>query len=119
MRVSYGPPGRIEREHVYLGAARFGHEPAAMGQVLARQETLTVTAHVYTRIPGGKQEEADGRAVQIGTVLEQLLAADPSFRILPEVMFAGVTSGELDGGDDDDAVVAVVNYELTFRATLR
>lgn len=121
VRVSYSPPGRIEREHVYLGKATFIQAPegAGMGQVLARQETLTVAAQVYVRIKGGEQEEADARAVEIGGVLEQLLATDPSFLALPSVMFAGVASGELDSGDDDDAVLALVTYELTFLSMLR
>ena len=62
---------------------------------------------------------ADERAQAIGTVLEELLAGDPTLDDLPDLLFAGVTGIELgEPAYDDDGVSSSLSYEVGFRSYL-
>lgn len=122
VQVYYNPPGKIEHEAIYLGQAQF--EQALAGgsgpDGIARQETVTQNVHVYVRRRGDRDTmRADQRAAEIGEKLERMLARNPSLEGVPGVMFAGIASGELDGGEDDDGHLSVLAYVVRYRSMLR
>jgi hypothetical protein len=85
------------------GAARF-----------ARDESNTVTLYVIVHIPGGDQEQAEGRACEIGTVLEEWIAATaelPGFEP-GEITSVGIDEFELDSDVDDDGATALLSYDI-------
>ncbi|UUV34381.1 hypothetical protein NQK81_13300 [Amycolatopsis roodepoortensis] len=118
VQVSYSFPGNPERACLFLGRARFNHELSTFmaGGRLPRTETLTVTVVIYARDIGSDQYAADSRAVAIGTVLEDLLATDPTAG--GAVLIRRVESGELEPLVDDDGVIASLSYSVTVESEL-
>lgn len=119
VQVSYTFPGNPERACLFFGRARFEHDWstfAAGGGRMPRTEVATITVVIYARDIGGDQYLADVRAVEIGTVLEELLAADPTAG--GAVLVRRVESGELEPLHDDDGVVASLSYSVTVQSEL-
>lgn len=123
VRVVYGwgELGReVPRECVYLGRAEWDAEPltfAPAGGRYGREETGVVQLYVTVRIPGGTQEDAETRAVEIGTVFEEWLAANPTLG-LGDVRLGHVEGGLADSDPDDDGTSGLVNYRVGFMSVL-
>lgn len=112
----------LEREAIYLGKATWTQRAAAMrsGGRLPRQEELVLEVHLFIALPGSTPEEAEVRAQELGTVLEETLADDPAGVALSVAgtKLALVTAGELASEADDDAAYALLKYQLAFTSIL-
>jgi hypothetical protein len=123
VKVGYGWDviGREQpREVVYFGRAEWDAEPltfAPAGGRYGREENGVVQMYVAVRIPGGTQEDAETRAVEIGTVFEEWLATNPSVG-LPDVKLGHVEGGLADSDPDDEGTTGLVNYRVGFMSVL-
>lgn len=121
VQVAYSWPGRnAEREVVHGGLATFDQNPLAFraGGRCPRQEDVTVEIHVAIALPGGTEEDVDTRAVEIGTVIEEAIAADPTLADAPDLKIARVDGGELESGFNDDGASALLTYRIILKSTL-
>jgi hypothetical protein len=121
VQVAYSWPGRnAEREVVHGGLSTFDQNPLAFraGGRCPRQEDVTVEIHVAVTIPGGSEEDVDTRAAEIGTVIEDAIAADPTLADALNLKIARVDGGELESGFNDDAAAAVLTYRIILKSTL-
>jgi hypothetical protein len=121
VQVTYGFPKEPLREFVYCGRASSTVSPLrfrANGARLPRDEELTVDLIVTVIAPGGTTEDAEARAVEIGTVVEEAIALDTQLSQMPGLMIALVTGGTLDGDFDDEEAGARLIYQVHFRSEL-
>ncbi|SEB43571.1 hypothetical protein SAMN04489727_1725 [Amycolatopsis tolypomycina] len=119
VQVSYQFPRQLERDHVYFGRVRFDHDYSTFRVAGGRQprtEIATVSLYVGAKRIDSDQHAADTRAVEIGGVLEDLIAADPTLGGAFQVVF--VESGELEPNLDDDGVWAILTYSVTVQSEL-
>lgn len=119
VQTGYGPPLRedLKRECVYLGRVTFNHKPMAFkgSGRLARDEQGVAYLHVYVCLPGCTQEDAEDRAQELGTAVEEEIASDPR---MGGALLVTVSGGELDSWTDDDAANAGLTYRVAFRSQL-
>lgn len=117
VQVAYSFPGRtLQREVIYGGAAIGPVELSAMrgaaGRV-KRVERPTLELHVLVTDPGhDTTRETDARASEIGAVVEELIAGDPTIGGLAGLKSAVVVGMELDGGADDDGAESILTYRI-------
>lgn len=119
VQVSYGYPGAPERSSLYFGRTRFEHELSSFATGGGRQprtEVATITAVILVRNISSDQYEGDARAIAIGTVLEDMLAADPTMG--GTVQLLRVESGELSTEADDHGVITCLVYSVTVQSEL-
>jgi hypothetical protein len=120
--VAYSWPGddRAGRECVYGGPVTWSTRPLAMrgGGRMPRREDLTVPIHVDVSKPGAEGAEVEARAVEIGTVVEELIAADTTLSGVPGLQLAGISGGQLAHAFEDELAFAVLTYQVTFLSTL-
>lgn len=122
VQVSYTWRRDFGREVLYGGKARFDHELAAMRGSrprLPRDERVTLMVFAQVRNMASDAEAADERAMSIGTVVEELLAAEPTLSGFPNLLFAGVAGGDLIAPEfDDDGVTSAMAMEIGYRSRL-
>lgn len=121
LQVAYSWPGATaEREVVHAGLVTFEQNPAAFrgGGRCPRDEDVTVELHVAVRLPGGSEEEADTRASEIGTVIEEAIAADPTLAGATDLVIARIDGGELESGSNDDDAAALLTYRIILKSRL-
>lgn len=119
VQVTYQFPGQLQRDHVYFGRVRFDQEFSTFrvaGGQQPRTEIATVSMYVGAKRIDSDQQAADERAVEIGGVLEELIAADPTLGGRFQVVF--VESGDLEPNLDDDGVWATLTYSVTVQSEL-
>lgn len=107
----------VLREWVSLGEAKFVHARTGTHGATRRTRTerLAVDVLVQVRQMGVPPEAADQRAVVIGTVLEELLADDPTVGgVVPKGLYGVVAGGELTHVVDDEGVYSELTYHLEF-----
>lgn len=122
VQIDYAWIGHADRERIYGGRVPFEQEFAALGRAsgrVSRNELATVTLFIEVIKPGATVEETDQRATELGTVVEELIAGDPTLADITNLLYGGVTSGELDYELTDDAVASVLELHLAFRSRLR
>ncbi len=116
VQVAYSFPGRtLQREVIYGGVAAGPLELSAMrgsGRV-KRIERPLLELHILVTDPGHDTTEVtDARAAEIGAVIEELLAADPTIGGVAGLKAAVAVGLELDGGVDDDGAESVLTYRI-------
>lgn len=107
----------VNREWVSLGEVKFVHSRTGTHGATrrTRTEVLAVEVLVQVRQMGTTPQDADQRAVAIGTVLEELLADDPTVGgAVPKGLYAVVAGGDLATVADDDGVYSQLTYNLQF-----
>lgn len=124
LRVDYAFDGRsLPREYVYGGQIRGLHDPstfrAAAGR-RSRAETLTWDLHIRASTPGYTKQENAARAVAIGLIVEETLAAGSAqdgagVAGLKEVAVSGF---EMDTYGDDDAPITEITYRVLLKSIL-
>jgi hypothetical protein len=121
VEVTYAYDGRRhERELVHAGRVEGSQEYATFGggrARLSRDESLTIKLHVVVYRPGDEQQDAEDRCVEIGTVIEEALAA-ASKPDIPGLVWAGVGTVDLDGDVDDDGAIGVLTYDVAVTSRL-
>lgn len=120
VQVAYAWPGkRVERECIFGTKIRWDDEYLAFAKAAGRMprlETATITFVVFVVDSSHDFEAADRRAVELGTVLEELVAGDP--RLSDTTLATAISSGDLEALEDDGAAVAQLTYEISVRSEL-
>jgi len=107
------PGGTEERELVYLGTAEFEqtYRTFAGGGRVSREEDVTVAVHIAVTKLGVTFEETEERAVEIGTLLEHSLAANPTQS--GAALNFQIAGGGLGGFTEDEFTTSVLSYEVS------
>jgi hypothetical protein len=123
VQVAYSFPGKtLQRECIYFGRTRIDQSfstfasPSVGGGRQPRTEIATQTIVVLASNIKSDQYAADLRVVAIGTVMEEILAADPTGG--GAVQVRAVESGDLEQMFDDDGVWSQLTYSATVRSEL-
>jgi hypothetical protein len=123
VQVAYSYPGKtMQRECIYFGRLRIDQtlstfaSPNVGAGRQPRTEIATITVVVVTKNIKHDQYAADARAVEIGTVLEELLAGNPTGD--GALLVQTPDSGELEPLFDDEGVYAQLTYSVTVRSEL-
>lgn len=111
-------PDRTLRERIYTGRATGQHEPANMhpGRT-SRDEQMTFELVIVVEKVGGSAEDAEDRAVEIGTVVEEYIGDNRKG-------FAGAEWMVVEGTVDlvpmfnDSGALAVLTYTVSYYARL-
>ena len=121
IQVGYDWPGHVERELIHGGRVEGAQSyPVSRGGGgrFPRDEELTVALHIVVRAPGGTIYEAELRASEIGTVVEELLAANPALTDVAGVIYSGIAGIELESDYDDDDAIADLTYQVLLKSRL-
>lgn len=107
------PGGTEERELVYLGTAEFEqtYRTFAGGARVSREEDVTVAVYIAVTKLGVTFEETEERAVEIGALLENALAANPTQS--GAALNFRVDGGDLGGFTEDEFTTSVLSYEVS------
>jgi hypothetical protein len=111
-------PEKLEREAIWLGAARGRHEiPVVKAGRKPRDEVYTIEVLVSVLKPGGTLEEVEERAFALLAEVEDVLADDPRLGTTA-ILWAkagewGESSGYLDDGAEAD-----IRLEIDVKARL-
>lgn len=124
VQVSYGYPPNAERELIHGGKVEGSQRyPVMRGGTSRhpRQETLTFKVHIAVGQPGASVYEVELRTTELGSVLENWLAANPNLGgHAPEgVLYGGLAYVDLDSDSDDEGAFALLIYDVTFESRLR
>lgn len=117
----FWPGGTVERECVFGGRTVWTTTPLTFRPAngrLPREEAITLDLHIRVMKPGAAPDEVEARAVVLGTVVEELLAADPLLGGAPGVALATIDGGDLDHGVEDESSVALLTYRVGFKSML-
>jgi len=108
-------------DYVFFGELEFDHRYVTLGGGPRRERDETCYLHVYVDVwnHGNDLDAVEDRAVEIGRVLEELLAEDPGLDHLPGLVYGGVASGEFfyETGVKGRVGVSLV-YRLMFESRL-
>lgn len=123
VQISYAWKRDVGRELIYGGTARIDHKLVAMrggtASRLPRDEQVTLRLHIQVRNLQSDAAAADERVMELLTIVEELLAGDPTLAGFPNLLLAGVTAAELaEPAFDDDGVTSGVGVEISYRSYL-
>jgi hypothetical protein len=122
VQVSYHFPGNnSERELIHAGRVEGTQSyPVSRGGAgrFPRDEELTVKLHIVVTRPGADPYEVEARCIEIGKVVEELIAGDPDLTGLTGIIYSGITAVDLDSDSDDDGSIAVLTYDVFFKSRL-
>lgn len=124
VRVDHGYNGRLaEREYIYFGHSSAPQEPLAFraGGRLPRSEEATLTIHLEVLGPGAQTEDTEARAVEIGQLVEDAIAADPAGTSLEVtgLLAVWVSNSTLTSFYASDGVAATeIVYTVTVQSNL-
>lgn len=125
VQVSYAYPGpHVDRKLIHGGKVEGTQRYPVMrggGGRHPRTETLTFKVHIAVSLPGATEYEVELECSNLGTVLEEWLAANPGLAgLAPEgVLFGGIAYVDLDSDHDDDGAFGLLVYDVTFESRLR
>lgn len=121
VQVSYGWPGDdvVETESIYLNRPRGSHKPANLraGRV-HRDEAATLDIVIRVEKRGGTSEEADERALELGTEVEEYLADNADSLDVTGLLWIVVEGWELWNGYNDTGRLSELTYTLRWQARL-
>lgn len=121
VQVSYAWRRDFGREVIYGGRVRIDHDFTAMrgGGRLPRDEQVTLTAVIRVRNLQSDPVAGDERVAELLTVVEELLAGDPTLTGLDNLLFAGVKGADVAEPEfDDDGVTCGALVEIGYRSYL-
>lgn len=124
VRIDDSYNGRLsEREYAYFGHIIGTQEPMVFraGSRLPRTEELLVNLHLEVVRPNGSTVDTDTRATEIGQLIEEAIAADPTQAALrvPGLMAVWVSKVTLTPFYASDGVACTeAVYELTVQSKL-
>lgn len=121
LQVEYGWPGDdlAERERVFTNVPRGTHETAALAAGRRkRDEKAQVDVVIQVEFDGGSAEEADERAIAIGTLVEEWFGDNKNGAGVAGVSELLVASWRLDNLYGDKGALSELTYTVTWRARL-
>lgn len=118
--VTYGwDPSALDREQVFTMRARGEQEPAALhAGPTKRNETGRFQVVVHVELVGGDAEDADERAIAIGKVVEERVAARKSDLGVTGLNWLVMESWEMNGGPTDRGHISQLFYTVRYSARL-
>lgn len=124
VQVAYDHPGRdAERELVWGGGVGGPQEPLAMrgGGRRSREEKLIWQLHIEVAAPDKTPEECAQRAVDIGRIVEETLAAAAANdgAGVTGLIQVGVVSFDLRNFSDDDGRYTDITLGVLLHSTLK
>lgn len=120
VQVSYGWPGEAaQKELIFCGRVRSEHGTAALrtGRRF-RNESGSFLVVVHVKTAGGTPEEAEERALELGTAVEECVADNKTLGGVPGLNSAVIEDMEMTNGITDTGAVAVLEYSLRYQARL-
>ncbi|MFG3709211.1 hypothetical protein ACGF7U_31395 [Micromonospora sp. NPDC047670] len=113
LQVAYAWPARTaERECLYGGGVRWTRASAGHdGRGELWLETATIGLYIRVSRPGADVADTDARCLEIGEVVETLLADQPE--LAGGYTYLQMSGGTADYAADDDAVTSIVAYQAT------
>lgn len=107
-----------ERERIWTGRARATHTPSSLksGRMF-RDEDMTFDLTIVVEKVGGTAEDAEDRAIEIGTVVEEYIADNKTLGVAG-VKWVRVASAELTPLMNDRGAMAELVYSITYQARL-
>lgn len=122
VKVEYAMPTRdVPRELVYGGTVAGPVEVKAFagGARIKRSETLTFALHVRVYKPNATPEATDARAVEIGDVIANYIAANWTLGGIDSLLKATVDGVELDNWTDDDGAGTLLTLAVSLTSFLQ
>lgn len=123
-RVDDAYNGRqVEREYVYFGQITGTQEPLVFRAAsrMPRLEELVATLHVEVSRPAATTADTDVQVTAIGQVIEEAIAADPTFGgTIPGLIAMRVSGFTLTSFYMEDGVAASEGvYQISIQSQLR
>jgi len=113
---------QAEREYVYFGQIGGPQQPLVFraGTRMPRLEDLVATLHVEVAKPAATTAETDARVVAIGQIVEETIAADPTFGgTIPGLLAAWVSNFQLASFSMEDGTAAsTAVYQISIQSKL-
>lgn len=118
--VSYSwDPDSRAREQVFTVRPRGDQEPAALHSgATRRNETGRFQVVVHVELVGGDAEDADERAIALGRVVEERVAALKNSLGVSGLNWIVMESWEMNGGPTDRAHISQLFYTVRYNARL-
>ncbi|HYJ69630.1 MAG TPA: hypothetical protein VEX15_18410 [Nocardioidaceae bacterium] len=121
VQITYGWPGdeEAQRERIFCGRSRAEHTQAALkaGRRF-RAEESTFDVVIQVEMVGGSPEEAEERALEIGTEVEECIADEKYLGGVEGLHYAVVSGWLLDSLYNDQGSLAELTYTVQYRARL-
>jgi len=120
LQVTYGWPGDdlAERECIFMGRARADQPTAALGAG-RRRRTDDGTFEVIVRVlVNGTPEQAEERALEIGTEVEEWVADHKTLGGVTGLNWAVVDGWELNNATAETGSLAELIYTIRYQARL-
>lgn len=121
VEVAYSMPREIPREVVFGGTFAGPVSLSAMrgGGRIKREGNVSLQIHIRVSEPGNNTTEAtDARAAEIGTAIEEYIAANPTLDALTDLKLAAVESIDGDGWVDEDGATSVLTLQINLKSYL-
>lgn len=111
--------GSTERERIFTVRPRANHDPASLkaGRT-ARTERMVFDVVVLVESVGGSPEEADVRALALGTYVEEYFADNKQGLGVSGLTAIWVSGFELNNLANDRGHMSEVTYQITYTARL-
>jgi hypothetical protein len=120
VKVTYAwDPDALDREQVFTTRARGDQEPASLhAGPTKRNETGRFQVVVHVELVGASPEEADERAIALGKVVEERVAARKSDLGVTGLNWIVMESWEMNGGPSDRGSISQLFYTVRYNARL-
>ncbi len=123
IQIGYSLPRDVDREVIYGGQISGPVQVEAMrgGTRITRREDLVLSLHIWVNRPGDQDTaDVEARAAEIGQVVEELLAGDPTLSgAVAGLKMAAITNVLIDSGCDDDGALAELTYQISLMSHIR
>lgn len=112
------PGGQMKTEHYWIGTVTGPmSDPLMKAGRRIRDDEFTMTVVFRVDLPGGTQDEADERAEELWSGLDELLAEDRKLDGLEGVLWAVLGQKEgPDGELTDEGAISAISQEVTVKA---
>lgn len=120
VQVVYSFPGNIADECVYGGDMSGPVAAVAFrgGGRTQRDEQALIKLHVRVNHDGFSIADTETRAAEIGTAVENYVAANPTLADFPGLKLIALGDYEMSSAADDDGSTTVLTYQVAARSIL-
>jgi len=118
--VSYGEPGDLARsEHIWIGSATTGDSDLVAFKAGRNRRDESYLVDVVVDVSSmASAETSEARAVELVTVIEEMLADDPKLGEVPNLLWCILESWDLTTQDYADGPRSVMSLSLKARGRI-